>query len=162
MQVIIDTLTNKQAMEGISKLEDVFKNAPHLPKSWVKFLVKIVPWLALLGGIANILGGLSTLSYARRGGAMFELIAGFANIHPAYFVISGLLSIAAGGLVLMAFSRLREKLLTGWVLLFWSSILGIGQSLLSLFFAYGSVIGMAIGVLISWYLLFEIKPSYKK
>lgn len=38
-----------------SSLNDVFgKNLPALPKGGKEFLVKIVPWLALIGGILGL------------------------------------------------------------------------------------------------------------
>ena len=47
-----------KALEGLEgSLNEVFgKNAPALPKGFKDFLVKIAPWLSLIGGLFGLLG----------------------------------------------------------------------------------------------------------
>ncbi|MBD3279467.1 MAG: hypothetical protein GF390_02020 [Candidatus Pacebacteria bacterium] len=166
-QALQKQLMCPQVMEVVAKIEDSLKSVPHLPEGLTKFLVKIAPWLALLGGIGGILGGLSTLTM--RGqmnqtgvGVMAEVMAQLADISPAYFILTGLISIASGVLLLLAFKPLREKKLLGWVYLFWNMVLSVVQSVLGVVMAYGSVVGAVIGLLIGVYILFEVKPHFKK
>ncbi len=154
---MIDPLVNKQAQEMIKPIEDVFKSLPHLPKGLNEFFVKIAPWLTGLGGIFGILGGLSSLS---GGGAASKFLSNFVGVSSTYFLLSGLVSIVSGVLLLFAFNHLRNKKIEGWMLLFWSDVLAIVQSVLSIVYVGSGIVSSVIGLAIGFYILFEIKPFY--
>lgn len=156
---MIDALTNKQAQGYVKPLEDIFKNLPHLPKGLVDFLVSITPWLAGLAGILSILGGLSSVSGQQRVNRFMSNLIGISN---TYWLLSGIISIIVGVLLLLAFSHLRNKKIEGWMLLFWADILGVIHSVLAIVYLNSSLVGTIISVLIGFYILFEIKPAYKK
>lgn len=162
MDKYLGSLTSKPALDFIAKFENFFAKAPHLPKSWRKFLAKITPWFVLLGGIGGVIGGISTLSGGDRLNQMSVLVSQFAQINPNYFVLTGVISIISGILLLIAFQPLRNKELKGWVYLFWNTLLGLVQMTLAVVFAASSIVGAALGALIGFYFLFELKSDLVK
>jgi hypothetical protein len=152
-------LSSKKAMKLINMLGDFFKKAPHLPKSWTKFLAKIMPWLALIGGIGSIIEGLRNLTM-KGNGMGYGYMRAWLDINPSYFVLVGILSIITGFLLLMAFNFLKEKKEQGWIYLFWTNLTGILANLLGVIFAYQGVFGLVVGTLIGLWLVFEIKREY--
>ena len=160
MEAIIKQLTSKEAMNLIKQVESAFKSLPHLPAGIVEFLVKIAPWLAGIGGVFGVLGGLSALS-AGLGLGMYTQFMRYAGYSSVYFLVSGIAELIMAGLLLMAFKYLKAKQLTGWVLIFWSSVVSLVMSLLGIVLVGGFAIGSIIGALIGFYILFEMKPSYK-
>lgn len=160
MQQVVDSLTSKSVRDFIDQLAPTFKNAPHLPKGFVAFLANIAPWLSGLGGVLGILSGLSMISSGLGWQmSMWSTLVGFS---PAYFVVVGVLQLVAAVIALLAFKPLKDRSLTGWVLMFWGVAISILQSLAGVVFGYGvgSLIGMVIGLLISLYFLFEMRQEY--
>ncbi len=47
------------------ELNNVFKNAPHLPRKLTDILVKIAPYMILVSGLFMITGGLQSIFGAR-------------------------------------------------------------------------------------------------
>lgn len=161
MRQYLDTLTNAKARELVAKVEEPFVKLPHLPQGLINFLVAIAPWLVGLGGLFALFGGISSI-LGSNSLAMMGWVTPLIQINPAYFILSGIVSILVGVLELLAFSPLREKKLEGWMYLFWASVLGIVQSLIGLAFGFSNIIGLVIGTLIGFYILFELKKEYKK
>ena len=131
--------------------EYLVKKAPALPKDIVKFLVAISPWFAVLGAVLGIpallaafgLGALTTpfayLAGARSGAFWFYWVVGLAQV-----ILSAL-----------SIKPLFAKALMGWQYLFYSQ-------LLSLIVALGHYnIGSLLVIVVSFYLLYQIKKSYK-
>lgn len=162
MKALEKYLRCQQTMAVIKTLENFFKNIPHLPKAWVEFLVKIIPYLVIIGVILNILGALSALSLVSGLNMMAQAINPFVQIPPVYFIISAIFSILAAGLGILAYSPLKNRAEMGWIYLFWLNILGIVQNIVGIFYASTNVLAAVIGTLIGLYLLFEMKSSYKK
>ena len=150
-------LMAESIMNLVASLDKFFKKTPHLPKSWIKFLVKVIPWLSLIGGIFMIWGGLTSVGFLGNVGWLM----GVMGISRTYFVISGLLSLASAVLLLMAFKPLQSLKLTGWMYLFWVSLLSALSGILSILMAFGSIVWFILGILLSFYLLFELKSEYK-
>lgn len=137
-----------QVNDLINSLEDVFKKAPHLPANIQDVLVKIAPILSLVFGVLGILVGLGAVGVSP--------VALLSGADASFMVLlSGVALIASSVLMLMAYPKLSKNLYTGWTLLFWSEVVSAVSSLLSL------SIGAVIGVIIGFYLLFEIKKHYK-
>lgn len=141
-----------QTEDLILKLEGFYKNIPALPTNIRDFLVKIAPWIALVFGILGVIGGLSILSLSP-----VAAVVGPRNI-PG-LVISGILAIISSGLLLFAFPKLRRFEKGGWRFLFWSEVISVVSSLITL--SVGNLIGTLIGAFIGFYLLFQIKSYYK-
>ena len=157
----MNQLTGKEAQGFVGKFEAVFKGLPHLPKGIVDFLVSVSPWLAGLGGIFGVYGGLTSLFFSQRRGAMWQYVKAYSGVGSGYFIATSIISLLTGALLLMAFGPLKNKKLNGWMFLFWANILSLIQSIVSLVFGYGGLMGILIGAAIGFYILFEIKKSYK-
>lgn len=142
----------KQSMDLIATLEDLYKSAPSLPVNIREVLVKITPWIALIFGVLGVLGGLTAVGFSPLG-----VFAGIGS--SVTLLLSGILTIVASVLMLMAFPKLQKHLYAGWTLLFWSEVVSFVSSVLSL--SVGSVIQALIGAAIGFYLLFQIKSYYK-
>lgn len=144
------SLNEKQV---IHTMEDFFNKAPQLPANIREVLVKIAPWIALVFGILGVLGGLSLVGVS----PLAMGIDGIAN--TTYGVVIGLLAIVASVLLIMAFPKLQKNQYAGWRLLFWSAVIGVVSSLISL--NAGTIIGAIVWGLIRFYILFQIKSYYK-
>lgn len=134
-------LNSKSFVSFEDKILGLFKSLPKLPKEIVSFIVSFGPYLVLIGGVLSVLSILSLFSV----GTLF---------FPSYYIyVIG--SVISGIMLILSFTDLKNKKMFGWRLLFWSSNVNIATSLLSL-----NIFGAVIGALISWYLLYQIKPSY--
>lgn len=159
MQQLLDTMSNKEVMKLISQLQDTFKGAPHLPKGLTDVLVKIAPYLAAIGGIFSILGGLQMIFGMN---TAYEMLATL-GISNNYRYISGIEQIIVGALGVWSYTYLKAQSMTGWLMMFWSMIIYTVFSIISVFFfGYATLIGLVIGLLIGMYVLFELKPYYGK
>lgn len=156
---MLTQLTDQKAIDLAEKVGKVFEGVPHLPKGLVDFLVKIAPWLVLLGGALSVLGGLSSIV-----GNSFNqaLLSDFIGISRTYFVVTGIFSLILGALYLMAFKPLKEFEKEGWMYLFWAQIVGVVQSVFMMVYVGGGFLGTVIGLIIGFYLLYEVKKSYVK
>jgi hypothetical protein len=153
-----DRLTDSEAMGFISKVEEPFKSLPHLPKGISEFFVKVAPWLALIGAILGLISGpvIGILG-------TFATLMTLSPVLMIAIIVSAVLTIINSILLLMAFTPLKNREMKGWVLLFWSEMLGLISSIVFLLDGSGSVsslISTLIGTLIGFYILFEMKPFY--
>lgn len=152
---MMDMLTNKDAMDFIAKVEEPFKSLPHLPKGLVEFFVKLAPWFAIIGAVLSLLAG-----------PLWGLVSVLSlfSLNPMlviFTVVSAIVTLLNAVLLFMAFTPLKNREMKGWILIFWSNILGAVVSLLSIFTGGPSgAVGAVIGILIGLYVLFEMKPFY--
>lgn len=134
-------------LEGI-----ILKNLPPLPKNIIDLIVQIAPWLAVLGTITGI-------------PAIFALFR--VNQFAAYYNIPGmgfgweyqvgnLLLIVQMVLMGLSIKGLFARKLTAWRLMYYSAWI----SMLSLLLSSG-IVSLLISGLISFYILFQVKKSYK-
>ena len=138
----------KQSKDLIGALEDVFGKLPKLPSGVNDVLVNIAPWLALVFGILGVIGGLSAIGISP--------LALFGGVNAGFTVLAtGVAAIVSSVLMLMAFPKLKKRVYKGWELLFWSEVVSTVSAVLSI------TVGSIIGVLIGFYLLFQIKRYYK-
>lgn len=124
-----------------------------------------MPWLAGFGGIIGVLGGISLMlnGLGITNTYWWGVLAGFS---PTYMVVSGFLEIIGGIILLLAFNPLKARQRTGWILLFWSMVVGLAGSAVTMVFMptdlVSEVLGLAIGLVIGFYLYFQIESSYSK
>lgn len=139
---------SKKSTDVIAALEKFFKQLPNLPDSIREVLVKIAPWLALVFGILGVIVGLGALGLSP--------VALLGGLDASFIVlITGIVAIVASVLMLMAFPKLQKRQHRGWELLFWSEVVSVVSAVIA--FSVGSI----LGVLIGFYLLFQIKSYYK-
>jgi hypothetical protein len=129
------------------------RKAPQLPVPVKEFLVKVAPYVCLLGIIVSVPAFL----------ALFGISTGFAGYWGAdagvrwryYGLVAG--SGAAISVVLnfLALPGLFKPSAAGWTMIFYSLLVHLVMNCL-LYMIVGGLLGTAIGA----YLLFQIRPYY--
>lgn len=151
--------TTKDLKSLLGQLEDTLEvylvdKAPfQLPENIKELIVKFAPWISLIVLVVTLPAillsfGLGTVfaPFAFLGGIQAGVSFGFGMIFGAVILV--IQALAIPGL----FKRLRSA----WNLLFYASLLGAVQNVLS--FNLG---GLVIGTLLSLYFLFQVKSYYK-
>lgn len=137
-----------KATDVIVTLENFYKQVPNLPTNAREVLVKIAPAISLIFGILGVLVGLGALGLSP--------LALLGGLHASFVVLfTGIVSVVASVLMLMAYPKLAARKYKGWEYLFWSEAVSAISAVLSL------SVGSVLGVLIGFYLLFQIKSYYK-
>ncbi len=134
------------------------KKAPSLPKEWKEFLVKVAPYLAILGvilGVPAILALLGVGTFIVPLGTLGGALTGrpFLGIG---FLVNVLFLGAIIVLEALSISPLFKRSKVGWNYMYYATLLGAVQNLISF-----NVGGLVIGTLLSLYLLFQVKELYK-
>lgn len=129
--------------------EDLFKKAPVLPKNIRDGFIIILPWAALVIGILRVYRVSLGLYYL----ATVPATVGFVPI----IYLGGIFAVISGVMLIMAFPQVRKELYSGWKLIFWSEIVSLVSALL----LPGLLLVGVIGALITLYLLYQVKSSYK-
>jgi hypothetical protein len=104
-----------------------------------------------------ITGGLRSIFGARDFQRIFNL---WRTVPSVYFYIVGLLQILAGAISLMAYKPLMNKKIEGWYILFCLGILELIMNLVSVLFFRNGIFGLLLSLLISFYILYEVKSEY--
>lgn len=156
-------------------LENVFKDAPALPANAKKNLVAAWPWIALLFGVIQVAAAwalwrlldavqpfvnISNQLSSYYGGAK----VGYSSFDKTAIYLGIAVLLVDGVILLMAFSPLQKLQKRGWDLLFLGSVLNVLYSVVAVFISgrgFGSFIMGLIGSALGFYLLFQIKDSYK-
>ncbi|MBT7309243.1 MAG: hypothetical protein HN846_00795 [Candidatus Pacebacteria bacterium] len=150
---------NQKVAAVIMKMDQLFIKLPHLPKKLLSFINKVMPWLALVGGI---IGGVTVvLSFLL---TVLSLIAlDFALIMT---MAGALLLVLLNTLFLVkAFKPLRNNDAVGWIYLFWANILGLVNTTISIvngdIFGWQQISLTILMTIVGFYLLFEIGGYYE-
>lgn len=156
MKKLNSVLYSKQIKEIAQKGETLLKDLPHLPKDWVKNIVKVLPILVLIFGVASIFSGVENLlSFSRR-----SFLTEWIGISRSYYYVNAAFAILIGAIYLMSHKLIKNKEYEGWLLLFWTGILSVAQSLVLLVLGWGGLWGSLISAVISFYLLYEIRTEF--
>ncbi len=138
-------------------LDEYFgKKAPALPQNIKEILVKVAPYLVIIGLIFTIpaililfgLGSVATV-LAPVGGAQ-----SVATVPTMWVGI--LLLIPVVILEAMAVPGLFSRKATAWRYVFWAQLISIISNLVQF-----NIVGGIIGALIGFYILFQVKSFYK-
>ena len=129
------------------------KKAPQLPKSVKEFLVKISPYLAIIGVVLFVISifpllaaGLGSLGAVGYYGAGLSRTSLFVHL-----IVSVIVSV----IYLIAIPGLFKRSMRSWTLVFYT-VLITGVSDLITF----SLASLIIGLLIGFYVLFQIRTYY--
>jgi len=150
-------LYNKQVKDLAKKGESILKDLPHLPKDWVKNIVKVLPYLVLLGGIFSLISGFQNLFTFNRNRAW---VMHWLQITRTYYYVTAVFSILMAILYLMAYKPIKNKEYEGWLLLFWTVILSLIQSIVLLIMGWGNLVGSIIAAVIGFYLIYEVRSEF--
>ena len=127
------------------------KKAPTIPAKWQNILVKALPWVTLIFLILSL-------------PFIFALLGLGVALFPAYatgisytFTQVLLMVILLISLILevMALPKLFKNQKRGWELLYYATLIGAIYNLYS-----SGLIGTLLGLLISLYILFQIRTHY--
>lgn len=145
-------------MNQLNKTLELYlvKKAPALPKNIKEILVKLAPWLTIIGVVLSIPAilaffGLSAMMSGLPYGAYGMMRAG-----GGFSLLAALFLVATAVLEALAIPGLMKQKMAGWNFLYWGVLVNAVYSLLSY-----DIIGMLVSVLISLYLLFQVKSYYK-
>ena len=151
--------------ELITNLEGFFAKAPHLPNNVRELIVKVSPYLAIIGivfsipAIFGLLGlGFVTAPFRMIGGYGAGLAAGGYGMmggFGAFWFLAGIFAIVNMVLLILAFPGLKSRSEKGWRYVFYVALLGALQNLLSF-----NLVGLIIFTTLNLYILFEIKSHY--
>ena len=157
-----------------SSIEKVFKDLPHLPESSREGLAKIWPWLALIGGVVQLMAAWALYRVADWADKVYDLANslsayyGVREVGPSSFdktvIYVGVAVLAVEAVILLlAFPKLQKRQRSGWDLLFLGALINVVYAVLQIFTyqrGIGSFIMSLIGSALGFYLLFEVKGKF--
>lgn len=149
MIIIVDQTSNSV----VKTLDQWFSQAPALPTNAKEALVKYMPIIALIFGIIGILLSLAGIAALT---ALVPVAIATGTTGYGGGIIAAIFWLASSVLLLAAYSGMKDRKMSGWNMLFWSEIVYLIGSLITL-----SIISGLISAIISFYILFQIKPYYK-
>ncbi len=127
------------------------KQAPQLPKPIIKAIVDYGPYLIALGVLVSIPGIIAALGFSFSFYPYYRM-----GRYSSLGMISTVISLIAYGFSLAALPGLFKKTLKAWRLLFYSSLIVLVGKVIEL-----NLVSLVVTAVINWYLLFQIKSSYK-
>lgn len=131
------------------------KKAPALPKSGKELVVKIAPWLVIVGVVLSIpaIFSLFTLNAMVSSNPYGAYVT--AALGPTYY-ISLILLVVVVILEILALPGLFNRKKSGWNFILYSALVSLVSSLITM-----NLVGFIIGGLLSLYLLFQVREYYK-
>jgi hypothetical protein len=133
-----------------------FEKLPHLPENWKNVIVKIVPWLSLIFGILSIIGLLGAGFFGILLSPIIALSRGFLSI---ILFVSILLSLITSIFSILAFKPLQQMKKIGWDYSFYAFVISAISALLGMITPSNSIASI-VGILISAYVIFEVRGKY--
>ncbi len=133
----------------------LFAKTPHLSHNVRQTLVKIAPWLALIGGVL----GIATIWGTGVFTSLFAYAIFFSGGLSFVWMLALVLGFISAVLDLMAYKPLSERSKRGWDLLFYGNVISGAGLILQFLVGYGSL-GSILGMLIGFWLLFEVRGMY--
>src|SRR3989344_3418909 len=157
------------------KLSDVFKGLPPLQDSTKEGLAKVWPWLALVGGIVQLLAAWALWNLANWASRVTDIANSLSVYYGGYqagpssfdktVIYAGILLLVVDAVILlMAFPKLQKRLRSGWDLLFLGTLINLVYGIVQIFTyqrGVGSFIGSLIGSALAFYLLFQVREKFK-
>jgi branched-subunit amino acid transport protein len=151
------SVVNKTLTQIETNLQLYFgKKAPMLPENLQMVLVKIAPYLAILGVIVTAPAILLLLGL----GSFATLLSPLGGLQSVTSVptmwLSILLLIPVVILEAMAIPGLFKRTMTAWKYLYWAQLIAFVSNILQF-----NIVGAVIGAVIGFYVLFQIRNHYK-
>lgn len=145
--------------DSLNQLEETLelyfgKKAPAMPLGIKETLANIGPWILMIMLVLTVPGLLAAFGV---GTILSPLSYFYGSISTGFnFILSWIILVAIVVLEVKALPGLFKRQMSSWRLLFYASLLGSIQSLVSL-----NILSFVVGSAISMYILFQIKPLYK-
>lgn len=153
-------------------MEPAFKSLPPLPKDLKKGIADITPWLALIGGVLQLLAAWWLYRWASAANELVEwanrlsaAYGGPTTSRMTFWVWLGVASLVISGVImLLAFPRLQKRQKAGWGLLFLGALFNVVYAVISLFIdgrgGVGSLLWTLLMSAVGFYVLFQIREHY--
>ena len=157
-----------------AKLAGLYKGAPKLSDSSKETLVKIWPWLALIGGVLQLLAAWWLYSWAKAANDVTDGIGDFyrsigvdnpiVDRWTVWLWIGLVVLLIEGVLLLIAYPKLKRRERAGWDLLFLVGLFNVAYAVVSMFVegrgGFGSLIWNLIVSAVVFWLLFAVRDKY--
>lgn len=150
--------TNRNPLAQLEDTLDEYfgKKAPALPQGIKDFIVKVAPYLTIIGLILTIpailvllgLGSIATV-LAPMGGV--QSVSTLPNMWIGILLLVPVVILEA-----MAVPGLFAKKAVGWRYIFWAQLISLVSNLIQL-----NIVSAIIGAVIGFYILFQVKSLYK-
>lgn len=127
--------------------------APKMPADIQLLIVQYGPYLVLIGTVVSAFAVLSALGIMAAT-SPFMMMGGYPT-GPMY-QLSLVFGIASVALSALSLPGLFKKTKQGWQYSFYNTILGVVKNVVTF-----NIIGLIIGALIGFYILYQIKHHYK-
>ncbi len=139
------------------KLEEIFKQAPRMGEKWQMLFVENLHWLIGVVVILSILVVIPTLWML---GLLFKGFFSFKMILP---ILIGLpIMLINLYLCITAYTPVKDRKKLGWNKMFYMELLWVAYTVISIFTTSASgFVSSLIGIVLCFYILFEIKKHYK-
>ena len=149
--------TTKEHLNTLERTLDLYfaKKAPGLPKDAKLFIVKIAPWLVIIGAILSVPAILTIFGISARMSAYMLAYGNGYSLGIGYYVSIFLLA-AVVILELLSLPGLFSRKKAGWNFIFYASLVSSLSSLISL-----NIGAFIVGTLISFYIIFQVREYYK-
>lgn len=164
-------------MKELQKVEDgigkALKGLPDISESARESVAKVLPILAIIGGIFQLAAAYWVYKLANVAEQVDSFVRSYSALTGGVYGLSGtdklLIYVGAAVLLveavilLMAYSGLNDRKKKGWDLLFLGALINVAYSVVSLFITgrgFGSFLFGLIGSVIGFWLLFQVKSKY--
>lgn len=148
-------------------------NVPfNLSKSTKQWIATYLPWISFIAGVIGIIVLINLWQISQGSNFLNNYVTHLAEQSGKtiqlpktnlFWWLAFIGLVAQSGLMLIAFSKLKAYSKKGWDLLFYSSLISAITIVISLLGNMRSLSGSILGVIsliISWYLLFQIRELY--
>jgi len=154
-------MAEKSLKENLGQIETTLedylvKKAPALPTNIKEIIVKIAPYLAIVGVVISLPAVLALLGLTGLV-AVFSPLGGAAGVSSGFgYTLSTIILIAVIVLEALSIPGLMGRKKTGWDYSFYSVMVSAVSSVFS-----GAIVSAVFGLLVGLYLLFQVKEYYK-
>jgi len=162
--------TLQKAEESLDKL---FKSAPDISDGAKETVAKVLPVLAIIGGLFQLAASYWVFklaqvaeqvdSFVRSYSVLTGGVYGLSSTDKFLIYVGAAVLLVEAVILLMAYSGLKDRKKRGWDLLFLSALINVAYSVISLFITgrgFGSFLFGLIGSAIGFWLLFQVKSKY--
>lgn len=140
-------------MKDLDKfLSDLFAKLPNLPASVNASIVKIAPYLAVIGLVLSLPAVLALIGLGALAGPMMRAGGSWGSSGYSLALVFSLISIV---LLALSIRGLFARLAVGWRFVYYNALVSAVYSILRVDF-----FGLIIGTGISLYILFQIRSYY--
>jgi hypothetical protein len=164
----------QQVKKAEEVLADVFKGLPNLSDSTREALAKFWPWLALIGGVAQLIAAWAlwgvihlTVVISDYSAGYYQSVTGrhigISSFDKTMLYLGILVLVVDAVILLMAYPKLKVRARAGWDLLFLGALVNVVYSVLSLLLhdrGFVNFLSGLAGSFVGFYLLFQVRGKF--